>query len=60
MGLGYAEIELISVDDLVLNRRGFLTEDKIKRMTVNALVDSGAYMLVVNDHIRQQSGFAID
>jgi clan AA aspartic protease len=54
MGLGYAEIELISVDDLVLNRRGFLTEDKIKRMTVNALVDSGAYMLVVNDHIRQQ------
>ena len=54
MGLVYAEIELTSVDDLVLHRRGFLAEDKIKRLTVNALVDTGAYMLVINDHIRQQ------
>lgn len=54
MGLVYAEIELISVDDIVLNRRGFLQEDKIKRLTVNALVDSGAYMLVITDYIRQQ------
>ena len=54
MGLVYAEIELISIDDLVLHRRGFLPEEKIKRMTVNALVDSGAYMLVINDHVRQQ------
>lgn len=54
MGLVYAEIELISVDDLVLNRHGFLPEDKIKRMLVNALVDSGAYMLVINEHIKQQ------
>ncbi len=54
MGLVYAEIELTSIDDLVLHRRGFLPEDKIKRMTVNALVDTGAYMLVINDHIRQQ------
>ena len=54
MGLVYAEIELTSVDDLVLHRRGFLTEDKIKRLTVSALVDTGAYMLVINEHIRQQ------
>jgi hypothetical protein len=54
LGLVYAEIELISVDDLVLNRRGFLPEDKIKRMLVNALVDSGAYLLVINEHIKQQ------
>ncbi len=54
MGLVYAEIELISIDELVLNRRGFLHEDKIKRMSVNALVDTGAYMLVITDHVRQQ------
>lgn len=54
MGLVYAEIELISVDDIVLSRHGFLLEDKIKRLTVNALVDTGAYMLVITDHIRQQ------
>lgn len=54
MGLVYAEIELISVDDLVLHRRGFMTEDQIKSLKVNALVDSGAYMLAINEHIKAQ------
>jgi clan AA aspartic protease len=54
MGFTYADIELVSVDDLVLHRHGFLTEDRIKRMRVAALVDSGAHTLVVNDHIKQQ------
>ena len=54
MGLVYAEIELVSVDDIVLNRHGVLSEEKIKRLRVNALVDSGAYMLVINEHIKEQ------
>jgi hypothetical protein len=54
MGFVYAEIELISGDDLVLHRRGFLTEDRIKRLKVTALADSGAYMLVISEHIREQ------
>jgi clan AA aspartic protease len=54
MGLVYAEIELISGDDLVLHRRGFVKEDQIKKMKVNALVDTGAYMLVINEHIKEQ------
>jgi clan AA aspartic protease len=54
MGFTYADIELINADDLALNRRGFLPEDGIKRMRVTALVDSGAFMLVINEHIKQQ------
>jgi clan AA aspartic protease len=54
MGLVYAKIELISGDDLALNRRGFLPQDRIKRLNVDALVDSGAYMLVINQHIKEQ------
>ncbi len=54
MGLVYAEIDLISVDDMVLARRGFLDKDKIKQVRVNALVDSGAYMLSINETIRAQ------
>lgn len=53
MGLVYADIELLSADDLALQRRGFLPEDEIKRMRVTALVDSGAYMLVINEHIKR-------
>jgi clan AA aspartic protease len=54
MGLVHAEIELISGDDLVLNRRGYLPKDQIKRMKVTALVDSGAYMLAINEVVQTQ------
>ena len=54
MGLVYAEIDLISVDDMVLHRRGFLDESKIKQVRVNALVDSGAYNLSINETVRAQ------
>jgi clan AA aspartic protease len=54
MGLVYAEIELTSVDDIVLHRRGFIKENQIKQTTVTALVDSGAYMLAINETIKTQ------
>ncbi|MCK4659808.1 MAG: clan AA aspartic protease [Phycisphaerae bacterium] len=37
-------------------RRGYLEEEKIRRIKVNALVDRGAYMLVVPEHVRLQLG----
>jgi clan AA aspartic protease len=54
MGLVYAEIELIRGDDLALYRHGSITEDQIKSLKVSALVDSGAYMLAINEHIKAQ------
>lgn len=54
MGLVYAEIDLISVDDMVLHRHGYLNKSKIKQVRVDALVDSGAYMLSINENIRAQ------
>ena len=54
MGLVYAEIDLISVDDMVLQRRGYLDKDKIKQVKVKALVDSAAYMLSINETVRAQ------
>jgi hypothetical protein len=54
MGLTYAEIELISGDDLVLARRGYIQPENVKKITVNALVDSGAYMLAINESIKLQ------
>ena len=54
MGLVYAEIDLISVDDMVLHRRGYLEEEKIKQVRVSALVDSGAYMLCINENVKAQ------
>lgn len=53
MGLVYAEIELLSVDDLAFSRRGFLPEKDIRRINVNALVDSGAYEMVISEAVRE-------
>jgi hypothetical protein len=50
----YAEIELTSEKDLLSYQDGNLPEDKIKRVTVRALVDSGAYNLVINEEIKDQ------
>lgn len=59
MGLVYAEIDLTSVDDQALHRRGFLDEDQIKKVRVNALVDSGAYNLCINETIQAQLGLPL-
>lgn len=54
MGLVHAEIELINGDDLALSRRNYLDQDEVKRMWVTALVDTGSYMLCINENIREQ------
>lgn len=59
MGLVYAEIELISVDDIALFSRGYLAENEIKRVRVSALVDSGSYMLVIPNHVKEQLGLRV-
>ena len=54
MGLVYADIEIINADDLALFRRNMIDESDIKRMHLNMLVDSGAYMMAINETIQEQ------
>lgn len=54
MRLVYAEIELANGGDMYLFRQGLLEEDKIKQIRIEALVDSGAYMLAINENIKAQ------
>ena len=54
MGLVYAEIELINGEDIALARRNVIDIDEVKRMRVNALVDTGSYMLAINESIQEQ------
>jgi len=53
MGLVYAEIELINSDDFALVRRNLLDKDEVKKMRVNMLVDSGAYMMAINEAVQE-------
>lgn len=54
MGIVYAEIELIRGADIVLFQEGYIQENQIKRVKVKALVDSGSYMLAINQTVKTQ------
>lgn len=54
MGLVYADIELINAVDLENARRHIMGEEEVKRVHLNILADSGAYMLAINETIQSQ------
>ena len=54
MGLIYAELELINPEDQALYRKGYIKESEIRIEKVKALVDSGAFMMCINEHIQAQ------
>ena len=54
MGLVYAEIELINADDLAMVRRYKIDKDEVRRIRLNMLADSGAYMMAINETIQAQ------
>ncbi len=52
MGLIYADIELINSEDIGLARRHLIDQDEIKKIHVNMLVDTGSYMLAINENMQ--------
>ena len=60
MGQILAEIELINGYDLENARLNIIGEEEVKRMHVNALVDTGALMLCINEKIQEQLQFPVD
>ena len=54
MGLVYADIELINANDIALANSHVIGQDEIKSMHVNMLVDSGAFMMAINESIQAQ------
>ncbi len=54
MRLVYADIELINGEDIVLDRRGIIEANEIKRMRIQALVDTCSFMLAINEPIQEQ------
>ncbi len=54
MGMVYADIELINSIDLALVKTHQKDRDDVRRISLNVLVDSGAYMMAINETIQSQ------
>jgi clan AA aspartic protease len=60
MGEVHTEITLVNMEDQIFADRGFIPQDQVRRITVNALVDTGAWTLVINEKIRQKLGLKVE
>jgi len=54
MGLVYADITLINAIDVEMAKRNIIGDEDIKQLTINMMVDSGAYMMAINETIQAQ------
>ncbi|MEO8110749.1 MAG: retroviral-like aspartic protease family protein [Ginsengibacter sp.] len=58
MGMVYAEITLINGGDLEMAKRHLIGEEEVRQITVTMAVDSGAYMMAINETIQSQLGLS--
>jgi clan AA aspartic protease len=59
MGLTYADITLWNLFEVDLARTGRMEKDDVRKIEVSALVDSGAYMLTVDESVKTQLGLTV-
>jgi clan AA aspartic protease len=60
MGLFKEEITLENILDRGDARRGYIKESEIRTLKVEAMPDTGAWTLVINEDIRQKLGLTIE
>jgi clan AA aspartic protease len=60
MGEVRTEITLVNSGDVIKARDGFIPESEVRRLTVNAVVDTGAGTLIINEEIREKLGLRVE
>jgi clan AA aspartic protease len=60
MGEVRTEITLVNIGDQNDARRGYIPQEQVRRLTVNAVVDTGAWTLVINEETREKLGLRIE
>jgi clan AA aspartic protease len=56
MSVVYTEITLKNKIDKALAKRGIMKETEIRQMTTQAIVDTGAWTMVINEETREKLG----
>ena len=60
MGEVRTEITLVNIEDTMKARIGIIPESEVRRLTVNAVVDTGAWTLIINEAIREKLGLLVE
>jgi len=59
MGIVQTEITLKNIKDKIKAEEGYIKETEVRQTVVQAVVDTGAITLVINEQLRQQLGLGI-
>ena len=59
MGEVYTDITLKNVSDISLADAGYIKEDDVRNITVNAVVDTGAYDLCLTEEVFKTLGLKV-
>ena len=59
MGLTHADITLANAVDVDLAQTGRIPKENVRKMDVTSLVDSGAYLLTIDESIKTQLGLIV-
>jgi clan AA aspartic protease len=59
MGTFTEEITLENVEDRSLAKHGYIKEDEVRAMKVQAMPDTGAWTLVINEEVFQKLGLEV-
>jgi clan AA aspartic protease len=60
MGEVHTEITLINIRDQGAADSGFIPQVQVRCANVNALVDTGAWTLIINEEMRQRLGLKVE
>jgi clan AA aspartic protease len=60
MGEVRTEITLVNMEDQADARRGYIPQDQVRQLTVNAVVDTGAMTLIINEETREKLGLRVE
>jgi predicted aspartyl protease len=56
MGTVYADLTLRNLEDVTLAKQGFMKPENIRVINVTAIVDNGAYSLMIDEQTEQKLG----
>jgi clan AA aspartic protease len=59
MGIVQVQIKITNVDDMALWRKDYIKKEDIRSITVTAIADSGAYMMAINQTVKEQLGLSV-
>ncbi|MDR1178136.1 MAG: aspartyl protease family protein [Spirochaetaceae bacterium] len=60
MGEVRTEVTLVNIEDQSVANRGYMPQDQVRHLTVNAVVDTGAWTLVINEETREKLGLRVE